>query len=492
MNQRFIKGYLIIQVLVFGSVGLIILSALIGWAASSNLSAKNFSYREQAFQIAEAGVEYYRWHLAHAPQDFKDGQSSAGPYAHDYLDQNGNKIGTFTLTITPPPIGSTVVKIVSKGEVAADPAVSRSVETVLAIPSLAKYAVASNAKIRFGEGTEIFGPIFSNNGIRFDGLAHNLILSAKDVYDDEDHSGSNEFGVHTHRRPPPHQDIYSGFVAEEAPPSSVADRGDVFMAGREFPVPAIDFIGMVSNLAQLKTTAQAGGSYYGPSGGQGYRLVLKTNDTFDLYRVTSLISNPGSSCSNNVTAKDQPGWGTWSVKNQVFLGNHPIPSNGAIFIEDHVWVEGKIDGARLTIASGRFPDLTASRTNIIVNNDLLYTNYDGADIVGLIAQNNVSVGLKSANDLQIDAAMIAQNGLVGRFYYGNACGTEYVREKLTLNGMIATNQRYGFAYINGQNGEHVSGYETRDIIYDARLLYSPPPYFPLTSNHYEVISWREI
>lgn len=492
MKQRFTHGYLIVQVLVFGSVGLIILGALINWAGVSNLSAINLSNREQAFQIAEAGVEYYRWHLAHAPQDFKDGQSGNGPYVHDYFDQNGNKVGTFSLTITPPLTGSTVVTVVSKGEVLADPSISRSIETVLAIPSLAKYAVVSNAKMRFGEGTEIFGPIFSNNGIRFDGLAHNLVMSAKDVYDDEDHSGNNEFGVHTHRRPPPYQDIYSGFVPEEAPPSSVPNRGDVFLAGREFPVPAIDFIGLVSNLAQIKSLAESDGSYFGASGAQGYRLVLKTNDTFDLYRVTSLTTNPGGSCSNNVTARGQAGWGTWSVRNQVMLGNYPFPAHGVIFLEDHVWVEGRIDGARLTIASGRFPDLAASRTNITVNNDLLYTHYDGTDIIGLIAQNNVNVGLKSEDDLQIDAAMIAQNGLVGRYFYNNSCGSEYVREKLTLNGMIATNQRYGFAYINGQNGEHVSGYETRQIIYDARLLYSPPPSFPLTSDQYEVISWREV
>lgn len=51
--------------------------------------------------------------------------------------------------------------------------------------------------------------------------------------------------------------------------------------------------------------------------------------------------------------------------------------------------------------------------------------------------------------------------------------------------MIATNIRYGFAYTDG------TGYSSRDIIYDANLLYAPPPSFPLSGNQYQVLSWTE-
>ncbi len=44
-----------------------------GYAISEN-SASNYKHnREMAFQIAEAGVNYYRWHLAHNKTDYKDG-----------------------------------------------------------------------------------------------------------------------------------------------------------------------------------------------------------------------------------------------------------------------------------------------------------------------------------------------------------------------------------------------------------------------------------
>ena len=124
--------------------------------------------------------------------------------------------------------------------------------------------------------------------------------------------------------------------------------------------------------------------------------------------------------------------------------------------------------------------------NIIINNDILYTNYDGTDSLGLIGQAGVMVGMISENDLKIDGALIAQNDRVGRFYYtGGSCAYKN-RSVISLFGMIASYVRYGFAYTNG------TGYATRNITYDANLLYAPPPDFPLTSDHYQIISWQEV
>jgi len=167
-----------------------------------------------------------------------------------------------------------------------------------------------------------------------------------------------------------------------------------------------------------------------------------------------------------------------------------------IFIEDNVWVEGKINGARITIATGKFPDISSNRKNIIVNNNLLYTNYDGSDSIALIAQKDITTGLYSENNLRIDSALIAQNGRIGRFYYRPAyvqsgtpypgCSSNHVKNSLVLYGMIASKNRYGFAYSDN------TGYINREIRYDSNLLYNPPPYFPVTSESYEMISWEEV
>ncbi|MEI6843296.1 MAG: hypothetical protein WCK48_02205 [bacterium] len=478
------SGSILVQAFVFGTISIVIIGALISWAGVNIKASRVAIYREQALQIAEAGIDYYRWHLAHNQTDYQDGTATSGPYIHDFLDKDGTKVGTFTLDITPPPTGFTLVKIKSTGKVLADPTVSRSILVQLAIPSLAKYAVVANDEMRFGEGTEVYGPIHSNGGIRFDGIAHNLITSGKNKYQDPDHSGGQEFGVHTHVNTPPSSGVNEAWRPLEAPNNPVQNRTDVFQAGRVFPVPLVDFVGLTTNLAQMKSLAQSNGKYISSSGAQGYHIILKTNDTFDLYKVTQLATAPGS-CKND---QGQDKWGTWSIKSngQTFVANYPFPQNGIIFVEDNLWIDGQINGARLTIAVGRFPDNPSQRTSITINDNLLYTNYDGSDTIGLIAQENINVGLNSADTMRIDAALIAQNGRSGRYYYSSSCGSSYVRNTLTLYGMLGSFSRYGFAYTDG------TGYDTRNITYDANLLYGPPPSFPLTSDQYQTISWQEV
>lgn len=471
------KGQILIPALLFTGVAVAIISVLVNVAVTSINFVNRAVHSELAFQIAEAGIEYYRWHLAHDNDDYQNGTGQPGPYTIPYFDKNGVQIGEFVLDITPPPVGSTVVRIRSTGKLVNDLTAVRTIEVRVAVPSLARYAIAANATMRFGVGTEVFGPIHSNGGIRFDGLAHNIVTSAVAEYNDPDHSGGDEFGVHTHVAP-----------IDPVPPTAVPNRPDVFMAGRQFPVPAIDFAGLSADIAQIKADAQASGRYFGPSGGQGYHILLKTNDTFDLYRVTSLVPAPNG-C---IEVLGQQYWGTWTIQNETLLGNYPFPSNNLIFTEDHVWVDGQINTARITIASGRFPDNAPQRTHIIVNNNLLYTYYDGQDAIALIAQGNVSAGLQSADILRIDGALIAQNGRVGRHYYRppsgnqNRCSPYHIRNTITLYGMIATNERYGFAYSDG------TGYQIRNIIYDNNFLYAPPPSFPLTANNFQIISWEEV
>jgi hypothetical protein len=467
------QGMTLPLILVFGTISMIIVGGIVSWGLLNLRAARQTVQREVAFEIAESGNEYYRWHLAHAPTDYQDGAGEAGPYVHEFYDRSGNLAGRFSLSITAPLTGSTIVTINSSGQSIRDYAGTRTIQTKLAKPSLAKFSVAANDNLRFGAGTIVHGEIQSNGGIHFDGLAYNLVSSAQSTYYDPDYtSESAEFGVYTRVSP---QDPY--------PPNNVPSRTDVFIAGRQFPVPAIDFTGFTADISQMKSDAQTAGFYRANSGGVGYHLVLKNNDTFDLYEIISLRSAPYH-CTNE---SSQSGWGTWSVNNQTFLGNYSFPTNGIIFLEDDIFVDGQINTARLTVVAAVFPDNPSTRKNITVNDNLLYSNFDGQDVISLVAQNNFNVGLYSADNLTIDAAIIAQNGRAGRYYYNPSnCSAYSTRTSLNLNGMIASNQRYGFAYTNN------TGYLTRNITYDGNLLYSPPPSFPQTSDQYTIISWQEI
>jgi hypothetical protein len=81
---------------------------------------------QQAFNIAEAGANYYLWHMAHNGTDYKDGKTTPatpdptlgyGPYVHDYFDSSTTKIGTFTLWIKPQGSGSTIATVRSIGRI---------------------------------------------------------------------------------------------------------------------------------------------------------------------------------------------------------------------------------------------------------------------------------------------------------------------------------------------------------------------------------------
>lgn len=487
INNKKNKGIILLNVLIFSILAIFLVTLFVTWSASSIRLVKSSLAKEQALQISEAGIDYYRWHLAHSPSDFQDGTGTNGPYTHVFNDKDGNRIGYFVLTITPPIVGSTITTIKSEGYVDSSPSIKRTIQTKLAIPSFAKFAIVANDFMRFGQGTEVFGPIHSNGGIRFDGIAHNIVTSAVQTADDQDHTGNNEFGVHTHVNTA-NSNVTDSFRPQEAPPTNpVPTRNDVFMIGRQFPVPQSDFTGITSDISTIRTNAQSGGKYLAASGKLGYHIVLKTNDTYDLYKVTSFTS--ASNSCQNTSNFDDPAWGTWSIKSsngQTFIGNYANPANGLIFVEDNLWVDGKINTARLTIAAGKFPDNVTDRKNIFINNDLLYTNYDGQDVIGLISQKDIMVGMVSDNDLRIDAALMATNGRVARHYYSDDCSPYHTRNSVTLYGMIGSNKRYGFGYTD------YTGYQTRTIIYDANLLYGPPPSFPLTSDKYTTISWEEI
>ena len=464
---------IIVQTMVFAAITVIIIGALSSFAATTIKSGRINFNREQAFQAAEAGIDYYRWHLAHAPTDYQDGTGVAGPYVHALKDKNGDTVAQFSLDITPPTLGSTIVNIKSTGASTLDPTYVRKISSSVAKPSIAKYAVAGNNAMRFGVGTEIFGPIHINGGIRFDGLAHNIVTSGTTTYTDTDGDActtNNSYGVHTCLTP-----------ADPTFPTALPSRPDVFEAGRLISQPLIDFSGFTTDLATLKADAQSANGFYRDDAGSGfvgYHIALKTNDTFDLYKINTWASV--GSCSGTSSS--------WSIGSQTLQGNYALPSNGIIFIEDHVIVDGQINGARITITAADLPvpSSPSNYKNIIINNDLSYTNYDGSDAIGLIAQAGILVGLMSENDLKIDAALIAQNDRVARFYYSGWNCAYKNRSVISLYGMIASYSRYGFAYTNG------TGYATRNIIYDANLLYAPPPNFPLTSSQYQILSWQEV
>lgn len=475
MKKYVLKGTVLVYGLVIMTVVLIVLTSIVSFIASQTKYSLQVHAREEALQVAEAGIHFYKWYLAHNTdgrtaqqiQTFWNSGTAYGVgslYEVEYTEPGGGPIGRYQIEVTPPALGSTIVTVRSTGFTYKYQDAPRTIEVRFRRPSWSEYIVSTNAFTRFGAGTETFGRIHSNYGIRFDGIAHNLVTSAVSSYNDPDHTGGDEFGVHTH----------SGSV-DPLPPAAVPSRTDVFQGGREFPVAAVDFNGILGDLSYMKSTALAGtnGSLYFNNDGQGRHIILKTDDTFAIRTVQSFNGGNGSGTSNEVTNYS----GAWQ--------NYPIPDDGVIYVENNLWIEGAVDGRRVTVVAANL--LSSSLKSVYIGKDIRYTNTDCTDIIGIIGQNDIEIYKNGENDLRIDAALLAQTGRVGRQNY-NGAGS--VKSTITVFGAIATNQRYGFSWVNLGSGDLVSGYETRNLYYDNNLLYCPPPYFPV-GTQYEMDLWEE-
>ena len=509
------KGAALIFVLTIIVMVSVILTSLIGFITTQVRYSNDKVERERAFQIAESGVYFYRWYLAHevsgkTAQQIKDFWQNGNPYGvnadyeNEYADQETGPIGKYSIHVDRPALGSTIVIVTSTGWTYKNPNIKRIIRVRFRRPSWSENTVLANDNMRFGQGTVVSGKIHSNKGIRFDGLAKNIVSSSLDKYDDLDHAGGDEFAVHTHKNPAPSNAINDNFRPAEAPPSVITSRNDVFQVGRQFPLPQVSFVGVVSDLSFMRSSAAI--KY--DNSGAGRRIMLKADGTFDVCKVNSFDSSTnaitnysgivtgatggssgtnGNACvANACCVYASCGWiqnGNHSKGKCVSMTNAAIPSDGVIFVANNAWVEGTVNNKKISIVAAELsdePGYTGIAKNIFLGmNNILYTNTDGKDIIGLIAQNNIEVIRDSLNILTIDAALLAKDGRVGRDNYGNTKST------ITVNGSIATNLRYGFAYTNG------TGYTTRNLNFDNNLLYYPPPYFP-TGTEYSIDLWDEL
>lgn len=418
--------------------------------AVSNIRAAAAGQRSQeALNIAEAGLNYYLWHLAHNSTDYQDGGSGGtapyGPYTHNYFSASGKKLGAFTLTITPPPNGSTVTTVKSVGQ-SIGASGKRTLQAQLGIPSFASYALLTNSEVWFGPGENSDGPVHSNVGVRFDGTNNGPVTSANATYVPTTASGTNG------------TTIEPGVWGAGGPQSQW-----------QFPVPTVDFNQVTANLQNLKTAASATGVYLAPTGAfntkRGYEIVLKNNLTFDIYKVTNV--------TNGVPAT-------------TFVRNQAAPANGILYVEDNVWVKGTWNG-RITIASGRLPEVASTDTTITIIDNLTYTALDGSVSIGLIGQANVYVSQAAPTNLTIDAALLAQKGTVSYPYSGGI-----VKNNLTFFGAIATNQQWTWNYVNcGKCTTVIDGYKTDTNTFDTNLTFAPPPSYP-TTGAYSILNWREL
>lgn len=445
------RGNILLITTIFGVVGFsLIVGGISSYAVTEHRASVRKNKRELAFQIAEAGVNYYRWHLAHEKEDYYDGQGAetTGPYLHEYEDKDGNLIGYFELEITPPSVGSSVVSIVSTGWHKDYPESKRKIRVRVGFKSMTEYSFLTKTDVWIGDDEEVHGKFHANGGIRFDGIGDAPITSAVPTYICKAHHGcgwEEKPGIWGDGEP---QELW------------------------EYPVGGEDFDAITVKLAEIAEGADPDGLYLTSSGEQGYHLIFNADATISVKKVETTDCYKGKDVDSN-----KQEWFCIDIKTESSATTYPMPTNGYIYVEDTVWVDGVVNG-RATVG-------TKSGKNIIINNDITYLAKDGTHVLGLIAENNVLVPHNSPNDLEINSAMIAQTGAAKRYYYAGD-----TKDNITIYGSLITAGLWTWSWVSG-GGSVVSGYENTNSTYDVNLTYNPPPGFPV-GNEYNLITWEEI
>ncbi len=462
------RGVTTLLVVGFMGVFMIILGTISSYALMQARYGRALVAREQALHASEAGLEYYRWFLAHNPTIMTAGVGLVSPYQYVLDDPETGITGRADVTATATMQCGAVqwVDLTSVGTAAVNAGFSRTLSTRYMRSSVAEYAYIVNTNVWAGPDRTIRGPYHSNGGVRMDATHNSDVTSAVATWNCD--SG------------------YNCSPTQANAPGVVGNGSN--SALWTYPVPTVSFASIGVNFTDLKTKAQTqGGIYYASSTGsvnnRGYRLLFNSNGTVSVYRVTTTTGYPSYST--------QYGNGTeYSViGNQTLLGSYAIPATcGVIFVEDRVWIEGTVNGKVTVIAAT--PTDTNTSPDVYLNNNILYAAYDGTDGLTVVAERNVLIPLVVPNTLELHGIFIAQTGHYGRDLFSTSdlpsSLDQYVtRSTLTTVGTVVSNGRTGTSWSNG------TGFQTRFDYYDQQLALSPPPFTPTATSDYRFNLWRE-
>lgn len=476
-------GVTTMLVIAFMGIFLIIMGTITSYAFEQAKYGRALYGREQAIAIAEAGLEYYRWFLAHNPNNLTNGTGAAGPYTYTVTDPEGGTLGTASISVT----GNTQcgviqsIDITSQGTSNTNVVFKRTLFARYMRQSVAAYSYLLNSSVWAGSDRAITGQYFSNGGIRMDGTNNSTVSSAVTTWSCD----SN----------------YNCIPTQSSAPG-VLGRGSGFALWQS-SAASIDFAGIATSLANLKTYATSNGglAFAAASGSvnnRGYHFVFKADGTVDVYRVSATYSVP--------SYNTQTGWTLTEysiMRTKTLLGNYTIPSScRLIFVDDRVWVEGVVKDKVTLVAAT--PSDTGTTPDVYLPNNITYVNNDGTSGLTVISEGNILIPLNSPDTMEIHGIFSAHSGRYGRNFYindntnygqysvGYATSTwnSYVtRTQLKTQGTVVSSGRTGTSWTSGSVTN--SGYLSRIDAYDQLQATDPPPFTPSASTDYSYVLWRE-
>ena len=477
------RGVTTMLVVAFMGIFLIIMGTITGYAFEQAKYGRALYGREQAIAIAEAGLEYYRWFLAHNPNNLTNGTGLPGPYTYTVTDPEGGTLGSASISVT----GNTQcgviqsIDITSEGTSNANVAFKRTLYGRYMRRSVASYSYLLNSNVWAGSDRAITGPYFSNGGIRMDGTNNSDVSSAVTTW-----NCTSSYGCSPAVNPA------AGVLGN--------GRGSALW---QTSVASIDFAGIATSLANLKTYATSNGGLTfaaapGSVDNRGYHFIFKSNGTVDVYRVSATYAVPSYNSQTLWTLTEYS-----IIRTETLLGNYTIPSScRLIFVDDRVWVEGVVrDKVTLVAAT---PSDTGTTIDVYIPNNITYAANDGTSGLTVISERNILIPLNSPDVMEIHGIFSAHSGRYGRNLYvnDNANYGQYsvgyatstwnsyvIQSQLTTQGTVVSSARTGTSWTSG--GVTTSGYQSRIDAYDQLQATNPPPFTPSASTDYSYVLWRE-
>jgi hypothetical protein len=432
----------------------------------------------QSLTVAEAGLNQYLWMVASGSSSQANDFAIAGNTGpdplykefelkdiHDYSVQ-----GTYKIRVTPPTASEPRLQVTVTGQATSAADTPRTVTAHLGRPSFCEYVLLTDDDVWIGGpiDRQWWGKTHSNTSVCID---------TANITDPITCANATWGG---------HNGVWSGGDPADKVPST-----DPSVALWKFPVPVISFTTVTSDFERLSGLAVGNGINlpYSTSSAhdsrQGWYIKLLPGGQYQI-KLVSAETETSSGYGGSLTLVSPP--------SPVPTGVLNYPTDGVIYVNDNVWVEGTDLSGRITIASSGQLNVSGKRgaTSIHVVGDLTYSAHDGNVAVGLIAENNVEIpsyaplgvtGTLSNMDMTIEAALIAQKG---KEYAVAADLGGPDRGLLTIYGSVCSFLT-PYRYNTGTHGGFADGANS----YDTFMLHTPPPNFPMVGS-YQILDWREL
>jgi len=410
----------------------LVMGALMATQTETRLSS-NTSMQQQAFYLAERGLEESIAFLAQMGAPLVGADGAGGPVAlftdvavdngrysvwADPMDSNSGRSTRFVaLTVRGTLDGS---------------GVSRAVQVRLGQQNFSRYAYftdietsASGGTIWFTTNDEFFGPVHTNDQMH---------IAGDPVFHEEASSGAAEL------------DYYNGGPPQDQP---------VFEMG----------LNLNANNIQLPPNT-------------------------DILRAKGLAADGLDSTGTTAIEMRLDGGGNGILRVRVYGGSavdYPLPDNGVCYVNGKVELKGTLKG-QLTIACNG---------DIEIMDNCVYAtdprvDPTSTDMLGIVAEGDVymdgyayGANVDTADETVMAAIMALDESFTVENYNSGS-----PRGNLVIYGGLIQYRRGPVGTFNGGTGQILTGY-AKDYSYDPRLMDNPPPSFPTTGD-IDKLSWQEI